>query len=79
MASIEPDDALAMGKHRDIPITMATERAIREAARSEPLKALAVRVPKARSTFAKVLVRTAFLIPRISRVEPRAPKLNVRN
>jgi len=35
--SIEPVFACAIGANRVIPITMATERTIREAVRSEPL------------------------------------------
>jgi hypothetical protein len=61
-----------MGKNRDIPITEATERAIREAARSEPLKGSSRRVPEPPSTLLKVLVRTASRLPVIRFIETAA-------
>ena len=45
MASIEPPSAGAIPTDRDIPIAKATPRAIREAARVEPLKGSRLRVP----------------------------------
>jgi hypothetical protein len=45
LASIEPVLAAGIGDNRDIPIAMATERAIRERLALSPLWALALRVP----------------------------------
>jgi hypothetical protein len=78
MASIEPPSATAIGIDRDIPITAATPRTLREAVRVEPFKALACRVPYVSSISVKVLVRPALRMLLVGRVEATTFKLDVR-
>ena len=66
LASIEPVLAAGIGDNRDIPIAMATVRAIRERLALSPLWALALRVPDMSSSLFNlgrvVLIVTPMLI-----------------